>query len=390
MKHVRQRTNRYGRVPSEVRKDVIRMAAKGATWREIIDALHVSFRKVSEVVGPLGGTCRAPVVPSGWFLSLEDRVEIKLGSERGLTHREIGAIIGKHHTTVGRELRRHDRGGGYQPMRAHEQAYANTRRPKVTKLAANPNLCARVIHDLERLWSPIQISRRLRHEFGDDPTMQISHETIYQSLYVQARGELRRELSACLRSGRAQRQRQGRVRTGPVTDMVMISDRPAEVEDRAVPGHWEGDLIIGKDGKSAIGTLVERTTRMVLLLFLPDNHTAATVRTAMAKAIATLPDVLCRSITWDQGSEMAQHRQFTIDTGIPIYFCHPHAPWERGSNENTNGLLRQYFPKGTDLAVHSPDDLVAVAESLNSRPRQTLDWLTPSEKLTELLGATTA
>ncbi len=243
--------------------------------------------------------------------------------------------------------------------------------------------------DLERLWSPRQISQRLRNEFSDDPSMQISHETIYQSIYVQCRGELRRELARCLRSGRAKRKPQGRLETrGAIPDMVMISDRPAEAADRAVPGHWEGDLILGANGRSAISTLVERSTRFVLLLHLPHGRSAEQVRTVMSQVIQTLPESLRRSLTWDQGKELAQHAQFTIDTGVAVYFCDPHSPWQRGSNENTNGLLRQYFPKGTDLSVHTAADLAAAADSLNGRPRQTLGWMTPSEKLAQLVAST--
>jgi len=241
------------------------------------------------------------------------------------------------------------------------------------------------------LVSPQEISRRLRIEFAGDPMMWVSHETIYQALFVQGRGELRRELAACLRTGRARRVNQGRRPSpGPVPDMVMISQRPAEAADRAVPGHWEGDLIIGKNGRSAIGTLVERSTRLVILLHLPGGRSAEEVRDAMTATITTLPAALRRSITWDQGPEMAQHAQFSIQTGVPVYFCDPHSPWQRGSNENTNGLLRQYFPKGTDLSVHDQAALDAVADSLNGRPRKTLNWMTPSEKLNQLLDATTA
>ena len=219
--------------------------------------------------------------------------------------------------------------------------------------------------------------------------MQVSHETIYQALYVQGRGELRRELARCLRTGRAKRRPRGRgENTGQIKGMVMISERPAEAEDRAVPGHWEGDLIIGKDCKSAVGTLVERTTRYVLLLHLPDGRDADLVEQAMRQAITALPAELARTITWDQGKEMACHADFTIATGIPVYFCDPHAPWQRGSNENTNGLLRQYLPKGTDLSVHSAEELARIAASLNSRPRKTLGFMKPSEKLAELLAHT--
>jgi IS30 family transposase len=242
---------------------------------------------------------------------------------------------------------------------------------------------------LERLWSPQEISARLRLEFEGDPMMQVSHETIYQSLFVQGRGELRRELARCLRSGRTARRHQGRVeKRGKIPNMVMISERPTEVEDRAVPGHWEGDLIIGAGNKSAVGTLVERSTRFVLLLHLPDGYAAVNVERAMRKAILKLPDELARSITWDQGHEMAGHVDFTVATGIPIYFCDPHSPWQRGSNENTNGLLRQFMPKSTDLSQHSAADLARFQRSLNGRPRKTLGYMKPSEKFAELVALT--
>jgi transposase, IS30 family len=248
-----------------------------------------------------------------------------------------------------------------------------------------------VVGDLQRLWSPQQVAKRLREEFPADPEMQVSHETIYQSLFVQGRGELRRELTACLRTGRTARKRRGHTRPGnKITNMVMISDRPAEIADRAVPGHWEGDLIIGKDGLSAVGTLVERSTRFVMLLHLPKDRTAESVRAAMTAKIQTLPAALVRSITWDQGREMADHATFSVDTGVAVYFCDPHSPWQRGSNENTNGLLRQYYPKGTDLSVHDQAHLAATEDSLNGRPRETLGWMTPSEKLNEVLVALTA
>ena len=238
-------------------------------------------------------------------------------------------------------------------------------------------------------WSPVQISARLRIEFPGDPMMNVSHETIYQALFVQGRGELRRELARCLRSGRARRRSRGRVEnTGRIKDMVMISERPAEAQDRAVPGHWEGDLITGKDCKSAVGTLAGRTTRYVLLLHLPEGRSAGGVAAAMRQAITALPGELARTITWDQGKEMSYHADFTIATGIPVYFCDPHKPWQRGSNENTNGLLRQYLPKGTDLSVHSANDIAGIARSLNGRPRKTLGYMTPSEKLAELIALT--
>jgi IS30 family transposase len=247
-----------------------------------------------------------------------------------------------------------------------------------------------VTRRLEQLWSPEEIARRLPLDYPDDEEMRVSHETIYQSLFVQGRGELRRELARCLRSGRTARRPRGTGirRPGRLPDMVMISERPAEVDDRAVPGHWEGDIILGEGGRSAVGTLVERTTRFLLLLHLHGDRSADAVDAAMRKAVATLPDELCRSITWDQGAEMANHVDFTLATDIPIYFCDPHAPWQRGSNENTNGLLRQYLPKGIDLSKVSATELRQIQRSLNGRPRKTLRYMTPSEKFTELVAAT--
>jgi IS30 family transposase len=239
---------------------------------------------------------------------------------------------------------------------------------------------------LNKLWSPQQISARLHFENPDDPELRVSHETIYQSLFVQSRGALRKELSACLRSRRTRRRPHGRKDPGGyIKDMVVISDRPAEVEDRAVPGHWEGDLILGARGQSAIATLVERQTRYVMLLAVGRDKTSRHVCSLIAKKIKTLPRHLAVSLTWDRGKELAAHLQFSVATGVQVYFCDPHSPWQRGSNENTNGLLRQYFPKGTDLAIHSQRHLDRVAHMLNDRPRQTLEWMKPSEKLAELL-----
>ena len=278
---------------------------------------------------------------------------------------------------------------GYRAWRAQQHAREQARRPKTPKLAG-PQLAAQVASWLEQWWSPQQISRRLRTGFPDDPMMRVSHETIYQALYVQGRGALRRELARHLRTGRPLRRprRKEGERRGRIQDMVNITGRPAEAADRAVPGHWEGDLIIGKDCKSAVGTLVERATRYVLLLHLPAGRDAHLVEQAMREAITALPAGLARTITWDQGKEMACHVDFTIATGIPACFCDPHKPRQRGSNENTNGLLRQYLPKGTDLSVHSAADLARIAARLNDRPRKTLGFMKPSEKLTELLAHT--
>ncbi len=376
------------RIDGELRREVIRLAARGHTYREILDRVDTSMGAITIMLRQWGGVTRSDVTfePSPYRLSLEDRIEIRMGIDRGESYRRIGARIGRVASSVCREVNRNGGRDAYKPVAAHQQAWERARRPKPTKLGENLRLCQRVITDLEGLWSPEQISVRLKAEFPRDETMRVSHETIYKTIYVQGRGELRKELAACLRTGRAQRRPRGRQqRRGRISDMIMISERPAEAEDRAVPGHWEGDLILGKNGQSQIGTLVERATRYVMLLHLPDGRDAEAVRDAMTATIRTLPDHLWKSITWDQGRELAQHHRFTVDTGIDIYFCDPHSPWQRGSNENTNGLLRQYFPKGTDLSAHEPDKLIAVAHSLNNRPRKTLGWKKPAEVLAELL-----
>jgi IS30 family transposase len=383
--------------------------------------------------------------PSERHLSFADREEIALGRAQGRGVREIARRLERSASTISRELRRNaaTRGGGldYRATTAQWHAERAARRPKPAKLAVNAVLRSYVQDRLAgvvaapggaavpgpavswkgrrhgrrqhrrwaRAWSPEQIARRLRLDFADDETMRISHEAIYQALYVQGRGALRRELTACLRTGRALRVPRARSRgrgksfVGPE---ILISERPAEAADRAVPGHWEGDLILGL-GSSAIGTLVERTTRFTMLLHLPRmaehgsgarvkngpalaGHGAEAVRDAITRTIATLPEGLRRSLTWDQGAELAQHARLRIDTGVEVYFCDPHSPWQRGTNENTNGLLRQYFPKGTDLSVHGADDLAAVAAALNARPRKTLGWRTPAETFDEVLRSAQA
>lgn len=378
---------------------------------------------------------------SGRYLSLAEREEIALLRVQAHSVREIGHRLGRSASTISRELRRNaaTRGGGleYRATTAQWHAERSARRPKASKLALNPALRAYVEERLAgvvevpggvtvpgpivpwngrrhgrrkdrrwaRAWSPEQIARRLRVDFPDDEAMRISHEAIYQALFIQGRGALRRELTACLRTGRALRTPRARVGQrgkGFVSPEIMISERPPEVADRAVPGHWEGDLILGL-GSSAIGTLVERTTRFTMLLHLPRmeghgtappvkngpalaGHGAEAVRDAIARTIVTLPGELRRSLTWDQGAEMAQHARLSIDTGIQVYFCDPQSPWQRGTNENTNGLLRQYFPKGTDLSVHSADTLAAIAAVLNARPRKALAWKTPAEALDQWLA----
>jgi transposase, IS30 family len=306
-----------------------------------------------------------------------------------LSFAEIGRRIGRPACTVSREVAGNGGRYYYRAVQADRRAVVRAARPKPAKLAVNPVLRDLVQGLLQQRWSPQQISARLRVDYPDDLAMRVSHETIYTSLYVQARGALRKELVACLRSGRAMRVPRRRSawlaaqQAGPgrIRDMVLISQRPAEAADRAVPGHWEGDLIIGKDNASAIGTLVERATRFVMLVHLGQGRTAEAMAAALTDTIATLPAALRRSLTWDQGKEMAHHREFTTATGLQVYFCDPHSPWQRGSNENTNGLLRQYFPKGSDLSVHDPARLDFVAAELNGRPRQTLGWKTPAEAL---------
>jgi IS30 family transposase len=388
---LRKRYHRpYWKLPDPARNEIIRLAAAGGTNRSIAAEVGISRETVRRIVTPMGWVLRSESWrPSDDRLSIDQRVEIRLGLERCESFRCIGAKIGRAASTVCREVNANGGRAHYRPMVAHRRAQTLAKRPKPTKLSSNRALRERVTDDLLEFWSPQQIARRLREDFGDDSAMAISHETIYKSLYVQGRGGLRRELARCLRTGRARRRPQGRTdRRGRIPDIVLISERPAEIEDRAVPGHWEGDLLVGKDNKSAIGTLVERQTRYVMLLDLRKGFTAAQVRDTMARTIKTLPEALRRSVTWDQGHEMAQHMQFTIDTGVEVYFCDPHSPWQRGSNENTNGLLRQYFPKGTDLSVHGPAKLRKVAASLNGRPRETLNWRTPAEKFAELVATT--
>jgi IS30 family transposase len=377
---------------------------------------------------------------SGRYLSFTEREQIALWRAQGHGVREIAHRLARAPSTISRELRRNaaTRSGGleYRATTAQWHADRAARRPKPAKLAMNTELQRYVQERLAgvimapsgarvpspvvtwkgrrhgrrqprrwaRAWSPEQIARRLPRDFPDDESMRISHEAIYQALYVQGRGALRRELTACLRTGRALRvpraRRRGRGKHF-VTPELLISQRPAEATDRALPGHWEGDLILGL-GSSAIATLVERTTRFTLLLHLPrmaghgpglrvkngpalTGHGAEAVRDAIARTIVTLPAQLRRSLTWDQGAEMAEHARLRIDTGVAVYFCDPHSPWQRGTNENTNGLLRQYYPKGTDLSVHSAEALAAVALALNTRPRKTLGWRTPAEALDDVL-----
>ena len=423
------------RLPRERVRVFWRARLAGMTFEDAAAVAGVSASGAGQWVHEAGGMAPDLAEPSGRYLSLSEREEIAIGVAAGLTDAQIARQIGRHRCTVGRELRRNRtlrRGdlpplpdgrrrppgpaavagaprrsmaqhrarqrqqrrawqrSRYRAVHAQARAQARARRPKPGKLACAPRLRDRVQAWLELRWSPEQIAQRLRELYPDRPEMWVSHETIYRALYVQGRGELRRELTRCLRTGRALRRPRG-LNPGrggrQIPDKVMISQRPAEVADRAVPGHWEGDLIIGKDGRSAIGTLVERSTRFVLLLHLPHGNRAEQVTAAMITTMSGLPAILRRSVTWDQGPEMARHGQISTAIDLPIYFCDPHSPWQRGSNENTNGLLRQYFPKGSDLSVHSADHLDSVAAELNGRPRKTLGWATPAEALAQVLSA---
>jgi transposase, IS30 family len=393
-----------------VQKQLWEALYRGATHVEVARLIGVSGHAVRREVRSTGGIrprivliMRVDPTRRSRCLSEVEREHIALRWMDRAGVREIARELCRDPGTISRELRRngftrsgyypdgHPRGRWqYRPLLAQAHAEERRRRPKARKLAGTPRLADHVQTQLDQRWSPRQIARRLPREFPEDPEMRVSHETIYQSLYVQGRGGLRADLHHKLRTGRALRKPQAATRRKSkrttIPDLVSISDRPAEVADRAVPGHWEGDLIIGKDKASAIGTLVERSTRYCLLLHLPEGYSAEKVRDAMITTITTLPQHLWRSLTWDRGLEMVKHREITIATGLPIYFCDPRSPWQRGSNENTNGLLRQYFPKSTDLSVHSADHLTTVAIELNGRPRETLNWDTPAEALNRLLS----
>ena len=425
-----------------VQREFWRLIAAGVSTEEAAERVGVSTPVGSRWFRHAGGMSPISLAePTGRYLSFAEREEIALLKVEGYGVREIARAIGRDPGTISRELRRNaaTRAGkhAYRASVAQWKAQQAAKRPKPAKLATNPRLRAYVEDKLSgavtdadgrpiagpdvpwagrrhgrrqdrrwgTAWSPEQISNRLKVDFPDDESMRVSHETIYQSLYVQGRGALKRELTACLRTGRALRE--PRARTGRsgrtfVTDEVKISARPAEA-DRAVPGHWEGDLIIGLD-KSAIGTLVERTSRYTMLLHLPRmggfgevpyvkngpplaGHGAQAVRDTITAQLGDLPQQLRRSLTWDQGGEMAQHVQLKIDAGVAVYFCDPHSPWQRPSNENTNGLLRQYFPKGTDLSRWSAEEVAAIALTLNRRPRKVLGWRTPAEVYAEQLSS---
>jgi transposase, IS30 family len=362
-------------------------------------SVGVSRSTGAKLMRDFGGVMEPVVEPTGRYLSVAEREEIAILRAQRVGPAEIARRIGRPRCTVSRELARNSNANGtYRATTAQRLSEDRARRPKPGRLAANPELLAEVRWRLKKNWSPEQISQDLQVSFPDQPEMWCCHETIYRSIYVQSRGELKRELARHLRTQRAARkpQRRPERRKGRLVDPISISQRPAEVEDRAVPGHWEGDLILGKAGGSAIGTLVERSTRYVMLVHLPKRRTAPDFAEALVPVLRTMPEHLRKSLTWDQGKEMALHKQIAFDADIDLFFCDPRSPWQRGSNENTNGLLRQYFPRDVSLRQFTPADLAHVATELNARPRKTLDWATPAERFEELLcghkisrGATT-
>lgn len=379
-----------GRLTIEDHLELQRRVRAGQTFEAAAAAVGCSTKSVQRLMKRTGGMAPRQAERSKARLSLAEREEISRGVLANESFRRIAGRIGRSPSTVSREVALAGGRARYRAHAAEVSARDRARRPKPFKLVRSPRLREEVEAGLLQRWSPQQIAARLKLDHPDDPELRVSHETIYSSLFVQARGALRKELTACLRSGRTRRRPAKRTDLGGrILNMVMISERPADVDDRAVPGHWEGDLIIGKDGKSAIGTLVERKSRFVMLFPLRHGRTAEDVRKALVREVQRLPQELWRSLTWDQGKEMAQHARFSIETDVAVFFCDPHSPWQRGSNENTNGLLRQYFPKGIDLSQYSRRELTTVANQLNGRPRQTLDWRTPAEVFSQFVASTT-
>ena len=371
----------------EAKARIAELWAAGAPAWKIREEAGVSRHAVLRQVRRLRRPVKPEPIRSPLRLSLVEREEISRGLAAGESLRGIGRRLGRAPSTISREVNSNGGRHRYRACPADKATIRRAKRPKAAKLAQCERLRVVVEAKLEQRWSPQQISGWLRVSFPDDPDMRISHETIYLSLFVQSRGALRKELFQYLRTGRAQRRPVGYTvmnGQGQLRNTVHISERPAEANDRAVPGHWEGDLLCGKAG-TAIATLVERQTRFVILVALPNGHSADVVTDALAAAITTLPAQLRRSLTWDHGKEMAEHARFSVTTGVPVYFCDPRSPWQRGTNENTNGLLRQYFPKRSDLAPFSQHDLDHIAAELNGRPRQTLGWMSPSQALNQVL-----
>jgi transposase, IS30 family len=387
----REWTGNARRLSEADRAEIERQIQGGESFATIAGAVGCSTKSIQRYLVLTGGIKQRIRRRSALRLSLREREEISLGLRTGESLRAIGRRLERSGSTISREVAWSGSRVAYRAWRADTEAIERGRRPKPCKLADDARLRGEVERGLRALRSPQQIAARLVRDYPDDPSMRVSHETIYRTLFVQGRGALRKELTACLRSGRAQRRprlRLERSGAGRLRNVVLISDRPAEVEDRAVPGHWEGDLLIGKQGRSAIGVLVERSSRYVMLLHLPKGRTAEDVRQALTRQVSKLPGELRRTLTWDQGKEMAEHVRFTMDTDMQVYFCDPHSPWQRGSGENTNGLLRQYFPSTQDFRQYSAAHLNAVARQLNDRPRQTLDWMKPSEVFSRTVALT--
>jgi len=387
----REWTGNAKRVSHADRAEIERLIRDGETFATTAARVGCSEKSIQRYLASIGGLQSRGKPRSARYLSRAEREEMSRDLGCGESVRTIAARLGRAPSTISREVARNGSRDDYRAWRADRAALERGRRPKPAKLLLNARLRCEVDRGLCERWSPQQIAARLIREYPDDPSMRVSHETIYKTLFVQARGALRKELTRCLRSGRTQRRprlRTEQAKRGRIQNMVMLSERPPEVEDRAVPGHWEGDLIIGKGGRSAIGTLVERSSRFLMLFRLPNGRSAEDVRLALTRTTARLPTELRRTLTWDQGNEMADHVRFTTDTKMEVYFCDPHSPWQRGSNENTNGLLRQYFPSKTDLSVHSTAHLNAVARQLNGRPRETLGWMKPAEVFGQRVATT--
>lgn len=377
------------RLSTSEKREIWRLRHQGYLMSQIAQEIGRAKQTVSRFVGSAGGIDPGMRKRSPRQLSLEEREEISVGISKGMSYRQIALQLNRSASTVSREVQRNSSGSGiYRALSADAEAYEQAKRPKLCKLATHPELKKLVACKLDKKWSPEQISMWLRVQYPGDQSMQISHETIYRSLYIQARGVLKEELKQSLRQRRPYRRckkKNGVVKDGrgQIVNAISISERPAEIEDRALPGHWEGDLIAGTKN-SYIATLVERQTRFTILVKVESKHTEQVVP-ALIEKMKGLPDILKGTLTWDRGVELQQHSKFTLATDIDVYFCDPRSPWQRGSNENTNGLLRQYFPKGTDLSGYSQADLDKVAKELNERPRKTLGGLTPAQKLHQVL-----